>query len=274
MPNITGFSVNKAGQMNFIRSQQPIDPGPLSANSGVSCLAASAAGFNALTGAPAADFACGLNPPSFPRSPAQVRFTPDGTQLFVTVKGTNTIYAFPVDARGFAGNPTITQAPGPALPSYFGFTFKNETLLVAELFGTATSIPAGGRGALSSFLVSGGSLDPINSDAGDGGTAACWIALEPIAGQYAYVSNNLSASISSYAPGRQGNATLVASVAAPASGPNDLATAAEGGISFLYAVEGGAGNVGAFQINLTNGSLIPLTAASGLPSTAQGLAAY
>jgi hypothetical protein len=39
-------------------------------------------------------------------------------------------------------------------------------------------------------------------------------------------------------------------------------------------VEGGSGAVGAFQINLTNGSLTSLTAASGLPSTAQGLAAY
>ena len=128
MPNITGFSVNAAGQMQATRSQRPIDPGPSSATSGVSCLAASAAGFNALTGAPAADFACGLNPPSFFRSPAQVRFTPDGTQLFVTVKGTNTIYAFPVDANGVAGTPTVSQDPGeglPTLPSYFWPYFRS-----------------------------------------------------------------------------------------------------------------------------------------------------
>ena len=53
-----------------------------------------------------------------------------------------------------------------------------------------------------------------------------------------------------------------------------MATAAEGGDSFLYVVEAGAGNVGAFQINLTNGSLTPFTAASGLPFSAQGLAAF
>ena len=275
-PNITGFSVNAAGQMSFMRSQRAIGPGPSSATEGVSCLAASAAGFNALTGAPAADFACGLNPPSFARSPAQVGFTPDGTQLVVTVKGTNKIYVFPVDANGKAGEPQITQAPGPALPSYFGFTFdKNANLLVTELFGTATSIPAGGRGAVSSFKVGNkGRLDEISSDVGDGGTAACWIALEPTAGQYVYVSNNLSASISSYAVGKHGILTLVAASAAGVSGPNDLATAAEGGGSFLYAVDAGAGDVGAFQINLTNGSLTPLTAASGLSSTAQGLAAF
>lgn len=275
MPNITGFSVNAIGQMQAIRSQQPIDPGPAFAATGVSCLSASAAGLNALTGAPAADFACGLNPPAFARSPGQVRFTPDGNQLFVTVKGTNTIYAFPVDSNGKAGSPTITQSPGPGLPTYFGFTFKNQTLLVTEIFGTASSIPAGGTGAISSFLVPpAGNLDPISSSVGDGGTAACWIVLEPIAGQYAYVSNNLSASISSYAMGRQGSVTLVSPIAAAASGPNDMATAAEGGASFLYVVEGGSGNVGAFQINQANGSLAPLSAASGLSSTAEGLAAY
>jgi len=278
LPNITGFSVTAAGKMQATRSQRVIDPGPTSATSGVSCLAATAAGFSALTGAPAADFACGLNPPSFPRSPAQVRFTPDGSDLVVTVKGTNTIYVFPVDANGVAGNPTVTQAPGQVLPSalpgFFGFTFiRNSTMLVTELFGTATSIPVGGRGAVSAFGINGdGSLHPIVQDVGDGGTAACWIALEPIAGQYAYVANNLSASISSYAVGTR--ITLVAAVAAAASGPNDLATAAENGASFLYAVEGGTGNVGVFQINLTNGSLTPLTAASGLPPTAQGLAAF
>jgi 6-phosphogluconolactonase (cycloisomerase 2 family) len=280
MPNVTGFSVNAAGQMGFIRSQMQIDPGPASATTGVSCLAASALGFQALTGAPAADFACGLNPPSFARSPAQVRFTPDGNHLIVTVKGTNTIYTFPVNANGGAGNPTILQAPGPGLPSFSGFTFTYKTqpintLLVTELFGKATSIPAGGKGAVSSFLVSeAGSLETISQDVGDGGTAAFSIAIEPTEGQYAYVANNLSASISSYAVGRQNSVTLVAANAAAVSGPNDLATAEEGGASFLYVVEGGSGAVGAFQINLTNGSLTSLTAASGLPSTAQGLAAY
>ena len=86
------------------------DPGPASAATGVSCLATSAQGFQALTGAPAADFACGLNPPSFVRSPAQVGFTRDGTQLVVTVKGTNTIYVFPVDT---VGRPVSYNYAGP-----------------------------------------------------------------------------------------------------------------------------------------------------------------
>ena len=278
-PNITGFRVDRLGHMIPLDSTQPIDPGPATGPAGgVSCTAAAAAGFSSLTGAPAADFQCGLNPPSFPRSPAQVGFTPDGRRLVVTVKGTNTIYVFPVDENGAVDNPAITQAAGPALPSFFGFTFdKQDDLLVTEMFGTATIIPKGGAGAVSSFAFTGaGHLLPISSDVADGGTAACWIALEPLTGKYAYVSNNLSASISSYTVGANGMLTLLSGVAASGAGPNDFATAEEAGASFLYVVDAGSGTVGAFQINLTTGALTPLTGGSGLPAgrSAQGLAAF
>jgi hypothetical protein len=39
---------------------------------------------------------------------------------------------------------------------------------------------------------------PISSDVADGGTAAWSIVLEPLTGQFVFVANNLSASISSY----------------------------------------------------------------------------
>jgi len=276
-PNITGFKVDRAGHMNPIDSTQSIDPGP-AVGSGENCSAASAAGFSTLTGAPAVDFQCGLNPPSFPRSPAQVRFTPDGNRVVVTVKGTNTIYVFKVDEDGRADDhPTITQASGPALPSFFGFTFdKKGHLLVTELFGSAKSIPAGAQGALSSFTITNnGQLQPISSHVGDGGTAACWIALEPITGRFAYVANNLSASISSYTVGNNGIVTLLNGVAASGSGPNDLAVASEGRNAWLYVVDAGTGTVGAFHIN-GDGSLTAITGGGGLPAnrSAQGLAAF
>ena len=267
-PNITGFRVNGQGRMQPVGSKQAINPGPPT-GTGVNC---PPVGFT-----PAADFLCGLNPPSFPRSPAQVRFTPDGNQLVVTVKGTSTIYVFDVEENGRAGDPAIMQAPGPGLPSFFGLTFdKNEHLLVTELFGTATSIPTGGAGAVSSFTVGeDGDLHSISSHVGDGGTAACWIALEPAKGNFAYVSNNLSANVSSYSVAANGSLTLLSGTAAVGSGPNDLATAQDGGASFLYVVDAGNGTVGAFQINLTNGALIPLSVGSGLPTTsAQGIAAF
>jgi hypothetical protein len=275
-PNISGFLVDANGQMQAVTAAQNIFPGS-PAGTGEDCSAASAAGFAALTGAPAADFTCGLNPPSFPRSPAQVRFTPDGRQVLVTVKGTSTIYAFPVDSDGRAGSPTVTTAALPALPSFFAFTFdKHAHLLVTELFGAATSIPAGGMGAVSSFTVANsGSLQAISSHVGDGGTAACWIAVEPAAGRFAYVSNNLSASISSYSVGADGSVALINGTAATGAGPNDLATATDGGASYLYVVLAGTGTVGAYQVNLSTGALTAITGGSGLPTPgAQGLAAF
>jgi len=278
-PNITGFQVDNSGHMTPLDATQPIDPGPATGPAGgVSCTAAAAAGFSALTGAPAADFQCGLNPPSFPRSPGQVGFTPSGAQLVVTVKGANTIYVFPVDENGIAGNqPVITQAPGPALPTFFGFGFdSNGDLLLTELFGSATSVPKGGAGALSSFSITAdGHLQPISSDVADGGTAPGWIAIEPIAGQFAYIANNLSASIASYTVGSNGVVTLLNGNAASSAGPNDLAVASEGGNSWLYVVAAGTGTVGAFHIN-GDGSLTAITGGNGLPVNrgAQGLAAY
>ena len=243
-PNVSGFQVDASGHMQAVTAAQAIYPG-LPTGSGENCSGASATGFAGLTGAPAADFVCGLNPPSFPRSPAQVRFTPDGERLIVTVKGTNSIYIFPVDSAGRAGSPTITTASLPALPTYFAFTFdQNEHMFVAEVFGSATSIPALGAGAVSSFTITGaGVLQPISSHVGDGGTAACWIALEPRNGKYAYVSNNLSASISSYSVGANGGVALVNGMAAAASGPNDLATAQDGGASFLYVLNAITGTI-------------------------------
>ncbi len=269
-PNITGLTVDRKGSMTPLsNSTQPIDPGALDGTgSGENC---NVGGF------PVPAFNCGLNPPAFPRSPAQVGFTPDGNQLLVTVKGTNTIYVFPVGDRGRVGTPTTTQAPGPGLPTYFGFTFDgNEHLLLSEAFGASPSIPAGGTGAVSSFTITRtGKLRTISADIGDSGTAACWVALDPVRGRYLYVSNNLSASLSSYTVGKDGSLTLLASVAGSDNGPNDMAVAREGNTGFLYTLASGGGTVDAYRIN-SNGSLTAVGSVPGMPVNdgAQGLAAF
>src|SRR5262249_37813034 len=162
-----------------------------------------------------------------------------------TVKGTNTIYVFPVDDDGSVDTPTTTQATA-VLPTYFGMTFDRKgDLLVTETFGSSLSIPKGGAGAVSSFTIRrNGELAAIGLHIGDGGTAACWIALEPITGKFAYVSNNLSASISSYTVSTGGSLALLNGTAASGAGPNDLATAMEGGATFLYVLFAGTGTVG------------------------------
>src|SRR5215472_5172344 len=122
------------------------------------------------------------------------------------------------------------------------------------------------QGAVSSFTVGNlGGLTAISSHVADGGTAACWIALEPTNGKFAYVANNLSASISSYAVASNGAVTLLSGTAALGTGPNDLAAVTENGSSFLYVVDAGTGTVGAFQINLSNGALSAISGGGGLP---------
>ena len=275
-PNITGFNVDANGHMQPVTAAQNVNPG-LASGTGENCGAAGAAGLSGFTGAPAGDFACGLNPPSFPRSPATVKFTPDGKQVVVTVKGTNSIYVFPVDRDGRAGNPTIMTASLPALPTYFGVTFdRNNHLLVAEVFGASPVEPALATGAVSSFSITNtGALQTISSHVGDGGTAACWIALEPRNGKFVYVTNNLSDTISSYSVASNGAVSLVNAVAAAASGPNDLSIVQDSGASFLYALSAGSGTVKAYQVNLSTGALTALTGGSGLPTSgAEGLTAY
>jgi hypothetical protein len=79
--------------------------------------------------------------------------------------------------------------------------------------------------------------------------------------------------------GDDGTVTLLNATAngsTKTAGPNDLVVATEDGASFLYVVNAATGTVGAFQINLADGSLSALNGGSGLPvgSSAQGIAAY
>ena len=277
-PNITGFRVQPNGKLRRLaNSTQPINPGP--EPSPVGFLNCEIGGF------PVVKFQCGLNPPAFPRSPAQVGFSPDGSRLVVTVKGTNTIYIFPLDKNGRPGTPTRPRVSNrneqdePTQPTPFGFAFDGRGhLIVTEPFGTARDIPSPGTGAVSSFAITEtGALEAISRSVPNGQGTSCWIALDP-SQQYAYIGNNAGRNISSYGIDDDGRLTLLEAVAAArANGlPNDLAVAQEEVSSFLYVLYSGTGEVGAYRINLNDGSLTPLGAVGGLPADAgaQGLAAY
>jgi 6-phosphogluconolactonase (cycloisomerase 2 family) len=268
-PNITGFHVRPNAEMRLLAdSTQPINPGSspgsfLNCDPGVGPF-------------PTDEFRCGLNPPAFPRGPAQIGFTPDGRALVVTVKGTNSIYVFPVDKAGLPGAPKITQVGGPNQPTPFGFAFDGRGhLIVTEPFGATPTIPAVPFSAVSSFAINeDGTLEAISSSVPNGRGTSCWIALDP-SSRYAYIGNNATSDISSYRIGKNGSLTLLEAVAAPANLPNDLAVAQDNGKSFLYVLNSGNGTVGAFRIE-DDGSLTPLGAVDGLPADAgaQGLAAY
>jgi len=272
-PNITGFTISGSGKLTPIAgSTKPINPG-MSPGSFLTC---DPGGFPAAAG-------CGQNPPAFPRSPGEVAFDRLGIALVVTVKGTNSIYVFPVGLfDGKPGTPTITKAAGPTQPTYFGFAFDFlDRLIVAEPFGTTATIPAQPDSAVSSFGIGfNGALHEISTDVPNGQGLSCWVVY---AGEYAYISDNGTGgiggmgNISAYKVGLNGSVTLVSASAAEVSHPNDMGLATDqfGIPRFLYVLEGGSGSVGAMQIN-SNGSLTPLQTVTGLPVSAgaQGLAAY
>jgi 6-phosphogluconolactonase (cycloisomerase 2 family) len=266
LPNITGFTLSNNGEMTPLAgSTRAIEPG-MSPGTFLKCdPAPSGSPFSTY------EYQCGLNPPAYPRSPAQVGFDRTGLKLAVTEKGTNTIYTFPVNGDGTPGLPTLTHARGPNQPTYFGFAFDSlDHLIVAETFGATPVLGTVPGGAVSSFTIEpNGSLDWISLNVPTQEGTSCWVALF---GQYAYISDSQSSAISLYSIGVDGSLTLLAESAAVVVLPIDMSVTPDG---FLYVLGGGLGRVAAFRIN-ANGSLTSVQSIGGLPAYAgaQGLAAY
>lgn len=274
-PNITGFQFDFSGHLTPIPlSTHSINPGPMPGSS------VNPAGFlNCDPGGFSSAVVCGLNPPAFPRSPAQIKFTPDGRFLAVTEKGTNSIYMFPLILGILPDTPVIWKAKGPTQPTYFGFAFDvRGNLIVGEPFGASATIPAKPASAVSSFSIGrDGTLTPITTDLANNQALACWVAFDPITGQFAFVGNNGSGTISSYMTDSHGNLRLLnATAGSGMTGPNDMAVARDGNDSYLYALAAGSGTMNGWTIN-RDGSLTSLGAPLPVcPAAAgsQGLAGF
>lgn len=194
--------------------------------------------------------------------PSQISFTPDGGALLVTDKGTNVIDVFRVGDDGLTEGPFPTPSNG---PGPFGFDFdRRGHLIVSEAAGGAPN-----AGAASSYdLVGDRALSVISGSVGNGQTATCWVVT---AGRFAFITNTMSGTISSYRIGGNGRLALRRAVAGSTGGaPIDMALA--GDDEFLYAVVDVTGMIRAFQIE-NDGGLTPIPGARGLPPFAQGIAA-
>jgi len=230
-PNITGFELNPNGTLMMIPgSSKPLAGG-------------TAAG------------------------PAQIGFTPDGSFLAVTEKGTNLIDTYRVLPTGLTGGPVSSPSNG-ATP--FGFAFgRNGALIISEAGGGP-----GGTSAASSYHVAqmNGELMVISGSVGDTQMAACW-AVATNDGRYVYLSNSASNTISSYTVGPGGMLMLLnATSGNTGSGSVPIDMAVTSNSAFLYALDDGTGSVSAFHIG-SDGSLTALAGAGGLPAGSQGIAA-
>jgi 6-phosphogluconolactonase (cycloisomerase 2 family) len=217
-PNITGFHLDANGNLHWL-ARVPLPAGSAGAN--------------------------------------DVHFAPDGSELLVTVSGTNQILVFPVASNGVAGA-AVAQASAGAKP--FGIRFgRNEVALISEA-----------AGSLSSYQPTGADmLNTISGAVPDTQAASCWLSV-PRAGNFAWVSNTGSGTLSLFGVSPNGDATLLNSVVAnPGGAPIDSALSTDG--NFLYVDNSMRGKVSIFRVE-TGGSLQPIGSVT-LDAGLQGIAA-
>jgi 6-phosphogluconolactonase len=191
--------------------------------------------------------------------PAQVQFSPNGRQLVVTNKASNTIDSWLVGFDGLGPFATVTHSAG---GTPFGFDFDTHgDVLVSEAAGSASSYSPLSTGGLS--LITG----PVSTN---GQAAPCWL-VASADGRFAYTANAGSGSISEFAIGKKGQLTLTGSPTqiGPGSHPLDEAAGSNG---FLYDLVDGFHQLAAFRIDAATGALVQDASLGGLPAGAVGLA--
>jgi 6-phosphogluconolactonase (cycloisomerase 2 family) len=192
---------------------------------------------------------------------AQVSFTPEGRQLVVTEKATNTIDVFPVDWSGRAGTPVTNPSSG---QTPFGFAFGREgRLVVSNAAGgapDASSVTTYRVGRDNRLTVLDGPVALTES-------AACWVVTS---GRYAYTTNTASGTVSGLRIGAGGHATLLSPDGVSAStglGPID----ADVDQGDLFTLNSGSHTITVHGIG-RDGSLTAEGAIGELPASAVGLA--
>ena len=198
--------------------------------------------------------------------PAQVGFSPDGSTLVVTERGTDSITSFAVGADGTLGDQGSVASSG---PTPYGFAFTGAgSLVVTEAFRAEK-----GAAAASSYAVRDGSVAPVTASVGNGRSEICW-AVVTGDDRYAFTTNFADGTVSRYAIGMGGELTLDDAVAGTAvegaTGLRDEDLTTDG--RFLYAIDADAGRVFGWSV-AGDGTLAPIGSWEGIPASVAGLAA-
>ncbi|MGW4078990.1 lactonase family protein [Streptomyces asiaticus] len=192
--------------------------------------------------------------PVFSDNPAQVSFTPDGKNLAVTIKSTNSIEVFPVGSDGSLARKAVSNKSEGNVP--FGFTFDQGGRMV---------VTEAEKSTVSSYDVgSDGKLATVSAAVPNGQNTLCWI---QAAGGFFYGASTGNSAVSAYRVDSDGKVEVVAKQAVPLSadsrGAIDMAASADG--AFLYVQNGTTGNIDGFRVE-ANGKLTLVTKATdGLP---------
>jgi 6-phosphogluconolactonase len=198
--------------------------------------------------------------------PAQVGFTPDGSMLVVTERGTDSIAAFAVGKDGLLGELKLHPSSGPT-PYGFAFT-SGGSLVVTEAFRAQK-----GKAAASSYIVRGGTVTPVTPSIGNGRSEICW-AVVTKDDRYVFTTNFADGAVSRYAIGADGSLALEDAVAGITvegrPGLRDEDLTADG--RYLYAIDADSGHIFGWVVG-DGGELSPIGSWEGLPTTVAGLAA-
>ena len=198
--------------------------------------------------------------------PAQVAFSPDGSMVVITQRGTDSIVTYEVTADGTFGTSSEIASEGPT-PYGFAFT-SGGTLVVTEAFGAEK-----GAAAASSYAIEDGSLVTRTSSVGNGRSEICWAVVTPD-DRFAFTTNFADGAVSRYAIASDGSLSLEDATAGISvdgmSGLRDEALSGDG--RFLYAIDADGGRIYGWSVD-AEGSLEPVGSWQELPATVAGLTA-
>jgi 6-phosphogluconolactonase (cycloisomerase 2 family) len=182
------------------------------------------------------DLGLGTTPTTpFTATPGEVAFSPNGSQLLVTTKGSgNAIDVFGVDGDGVVSASPVVNVDAGAVPFAVAFDASGN-LNVAEA----------GTNSVARFSLAGNGTITLLGRAATAQAATCWLTAT---GSFLYASNAGSASVTGFAAG---SLTNLGNTAAGA-GTVDSSATPDG--SFLYVQGGAAGVVNGYRIE-SNGSL-------------------
>ncbi|WP_026565404.1 lactonase family protein [Bacillus sp. UNC41MFS5] len=189
---------------------------------------------------------------AFNAQPAQVLFTPDGSKILVSELTSNHLSVFHVNQNGTVTGPVVNDSYGRGpLGSYF---LSSGILLVTEADSNA----------LSSYSMSNdGILHVISGSVPNGYKTACWVVTTKDE-RFAYVTNTLSGTISTYQIDPNGGLSVVRHITSTPPGtapglPMDVGVSKDG--RHFYTLNGNQGTVSVFNIQ-DDGSLVRLQVAA------------
>ena len=194
---------------------------------------------------------------------SSVTISPNAKVLVVTERLTNNIDTFKINADGTLAPIVVTASKGPGV---FAASFAPEgNVIVSE-----TGPPNATNGAaISSYSVLGNStLSAISQSVPTLGAANCWNAIAPN-GQWVYVSNAASNTISGFNIAKSGTLTPIGAtvVGSNPAGSGNLDIAVSSDSEYVYTLNSAAGTIAIFGIQ-KDGSLINLGDLEGLPKAA------